>query len=326
MAGLRLLRFFWELGSVHEGADEHRVRNLGLLLLGVCVFVTNFRGESVLTIRKSVTEVGFTLVATDRSGRSLPSLAAADIEVLENGQPVPNFELRPAEDNPLRVGILLDVSDSTRKVWPQTRAALAEFLQRLMRPLDEAVIVALDSKVELQRMLNQPQQAAALLPELEGGGPTALYDSIYSVCQHPAFSEAGVPRRSAIILFSDGDDNLSIHGLDQAIAGAESRGIAVYTISVSRKHGEDSGERVLRKLAESTGGRALVVKQDRELRTALEVISGELRSYYLLYYHPPNEVRTREFRHVRVVPTQNTGPVLRYRDGYSIVPSTDQDH
>jgi hypothetical protein len=188
---VRLLRFVWELGSQHEGADEHRVRNLGLLLLGVCVFVTNFRGESVLTIRKNVTEVGFALVATDRSGRSLPSLSAADIEVLENGQPVPNFEIRPAEDNPLRVGILLDVSDSTRKVWPQTRAALAEFLQQLMRPRDETLIVAFDSKVELQRMLSQPQEAAALIPELQGGGPTALYDSVYSVCQHPAFSEAG---------------------------------------------------------------------------------------------------------------------------------------
>jgi VWFA-related protein len=302
------------------------VRNLGLLLLGVCVFVTNFRGESVLTIHKNVTEVGFALVATDRSGRSLPSLSAADIEVLENGQPVPNFELRPAEDNPLRVGILLDVSDSTRKVWRQTRAALAEFLQQLMGPQDETLIVAFDSKVELQRMINQPQQAAALIPELRGSGPTAIYDALYSVCQHPAFSEAGVPRRSALILFSDGEDNFSIHGLDQAIAGAESRGIAVYTISVSRKRGEDSGERVLRKLAESTGGRAFVLKQDRELRAALEVIRSEMRSYYLLYYHPPNEVRPREFRHVRVVPTQNTGPVLRYREGYSIVPSADQDH
>jgi Ca-activated chloride channel family protein len=323
---LRLLRCVRELGSAHEGADEHRVRHLGLLLLGVCVFVTNLRGESVLTIHKNVTEVGFALVATDRSGRSLPSLSAADIEVLENGQPVPNFELRPAGDNPLRVGILLDVSDSTRKTWPQTRNALVGFLKQLMRPQDETLIVAFDSKIEMQRMLNQSQQVGSLIPELRGGGPTALYDALYSVCQHPAFSEGGVPRRSALILFSDGDDNLSIHGLDQAIASAESRGVAVYTISVRPKRGEDSGESVLRKLADSTGGRAFVVKQDCELRAALEVISGELRSYYLLYYQPPNEVRTREFRHVRVIPTQNTGPVLRYRDGYSIVPSSNEDH
>ena len=78
-----------------------------------------------------------------------------------------------------------------------------------MRPQDETLLVAFDSKVELQRMLRQPQQAAALLPELSGGGPTALYDALYLVCQHPVFSESGVPRRSALILFSDGDDNLS---------------------------------------------------------------------------------------------------------------------
>jgi Ca-activated chloride channel homolog len=324
---VRLPKCARELASSHEGADEHRVRNLGLLLLGVCVFVTNFRGESVLTIHKNVTEVGFALVATDRSGKSLPSLSAADIEVLENGQPVPNFEIRPAENNPLRVGILLDLSDSTRKGWPQTRAALADFLQQLMRPDDETLLVAFDSKVELVRTVSRPKEAAALIPELQGGGPTALYDAVYSVCQHPTFSETGVPRRSALILFSDGDDNLSIHDLDQAIVSAESRCIAVYTISVRhKKQVENPGERILRKLAESTGGRAFVVKQDRELRAALDTISAELRRYYLLYYRPPDEMRSREFRHVRIVPTQNTGPVLRYRDGYSIVPSSERDH
>ena len=322
---MRLLRCVQKVRSAHEGADEHKVRNLGLLLLGVCVFVTNFRGESVLTIRKNVTEVGFAVVATDRSGRSLPSLSAADIEVLENGQPIPDFELRPAEGNPLRVGILLDISDSTRKAWPQTRAALTGFLQELMRPQDETLLVAFDSKVELLHMLTQPQQAAALIPELRGGGPTALYDALYSVCQLPTFSEAGVPRRSALILFSDGDDNLSIHGLDQAIASAESRGIAIYTISVIGKHTDDRGKPVLRRLAESTGGRAFVVKQDTEVSAALESITVELRNYYLLYYHPPDAIRSREFRHVRVVPTKNSGPVLRYRDGYSI-PSADPDH
>ena len=313
------------MGSSHEGADEHRVRNLSLLLLGVCVFVTNFRGESVTTIHKTVTEVGFALVATDRSGRSLPTLSRADIEVLENGQPVPNFELRPAENNPLRVGILVDLSDSTRTSWPQTRSTLVAFLQQLMRHDDQTMLVAFDSKVELLKTLSEPQQAAVLIPALSGGGPTALYDAVYSVCQEPTFAEAGAPRRSALIVFSDGNDNLSMHGLDQAIAGAQSRGIAVYTISTHRRKVENPGDRVLRKLAETTGGHYFVVKGDGELRAALLAISAELRSYYLLYYRPPNE-SGREFRHVRVVPTQNTGPVLRYRDGYTIVPSQGSDH
>jgi signal transduction histidine kinase len=45
-----------------------------------------------------VSEVRLTLVATDRNDRHLPNLSPADIVVLEDGQPIPHFELRPAGD------------------------------------------------------------------------------------------------------------------------------------------------------------------------------------------------------------------------------------
>jgi len=290
------------------------------------VFVTNFRGESIPVIRRTVTEVGFTLVATDHSGRSVPTLSAADIEVLDNGRPIPNFELRPAENNPLRVGIMLDLSESTKKNWVVTEKAVTNFLQQLMRPKDQMLLVAFDSKVELERTVTEPQQVTALIPTLQGGGSTALYDAVYSTCRNATFIDGGEPRRSALILFSDGEDNLSMHDLEQTIGGAQSRGIAVYTISVHSRRVEYPGDRVLRKLADATGGRDFVIRQEGDLRTAFETISSELRSYYLLYYRPPNETGTREFRHVRVVPTQGAGPVLRYRDGYYTVPLPAGDH
>ncbi|HMK22157.1 MAG TPA: hypothetical protein VK466_07460 [Terriglobales bacterium] len=92
-------------------------------------------------IRKRVSEVRFTLVATDQNNRPLPALSPADILVLEDGQPVPRFDLRAGADLPLRVAVVLDLSDSTLKYWTAVRNALLRSLQNVMRPEDTLLVV-----------------------------------------------------------------------------------------------------------------------------------------------------------------------------------------
>jgi Ca-activated chloride channel homolog len=309
-------------GSTTKSADELNVTNRpALLLLSLVVLVTNFTGESSPVIRRTVSEVQIRLVATDHDGKAVPTLKPADITVLEDGQPIRNFELRPASDLPLRVGILLDTSDSTSAAWLVTKAAVADFLRQTLRPDDQALIVAFDSRVELERMVTDPQQAVSLIATPHPGGQTALFDTVYSTCQNALFNDFREPRRSAIIIFSDGKDNLSWHDLDQTIEKAEFNGIAVYSISTHGRRVENSGDAVLHSLAATTGGHDFVVSAPREMREALLTVREELRSSYLLYYHPPNEsAGQREFRRVRVVPAQDSGPLLRHKSGYYTVP------
>jgi hypothetical protein len=98
-----------------------------------------------------VSEVRLTLVATDRNDRHLPNLSPADIVVLEDGQPIPHFELRPAGDLPLRVGVVLDLSDSNQKSWGAVRNTLLQSLQQSMRADDELLVTAFNSRIELER-------------------------------------------------------------------------------------------------------------------------------------------------------------------------------
>ena len=102
-------------------------------------------------IRKRVSEVRLTLVATDRNERPLPTLSPADIAVLDNGQPVSHFDLRPAGDVPLRVALVLDLSESTKESWAVMRDALANSLRQSLRPGDKLMVLAFGSKIELQR-------------------------------------------------------------------------------------------------------------------------------------------------------------------------------
>jgi Ca-activated chloride channel homolog len=288
---------------------------LTLLLLG-----NTFASDTAPIIRKRVSEVQLTLVATDRNDRPVLGLSPADITVLEDGRPIPHFELRSAADLPLRVGIVLDLSGSTQKSWNAARATLIQSLGALMRPGDQLLILAFNSKIEMERTMADPAQLETALEQPASGGLTALYDTIYHVCGHSIFVGERQPHRSALILFSDGEDDLSLHGLQEAIAKAEINGISIYTVTTHNPKVQTGGDAVLHEIAGATGGRDFVVKDVRQLQSALSTIQEELRSSYLLYYHPPDEVGSRAFRRVYVLPTQPDGSQVRSRAGYFTAP------
>ena len=193
-----------------------------LLFVTFVLIATRSTGESPLLFRKRVSEVRLTVVATDRDGRPVPALSPQDIVVLEDGRSIPNFDLRPAGELPLRVGIVLDLSDSTQKSWTAVRAALIQPLRQIMRPGDESLILSFSTKIVAQTVVTAPSQLEdALAQPHSTGGLTALYDTVYQVADDPIFQNDGEPTRSALILFSDGEDDLSLHGLSDAIARAE---------------------------------------------------------------------------------------------------------
>lgn len=303
------------------GADHASVkRKIGWLLLTFQLAVPCVASESTPLVRKRVSEVQFIVVATDQNNRPLPTLSPADIMVLEDGQPIQRFELRSATDLPLRIGVVLDLSDSTRKSWATVRSALIRSLQEVMRPNDELLLLAFNSKMELERRVADPAQLAAVLDAPEAGGLTALYDTLFQACGRPVFLSDREPHRSALILFSDGEDDLSLHSLGDAIARAQRAGVAIYTVATHNPKNVSTGDAVLRDLAAATGGRDFVVKDASQLAGALSEINDELRSSYLLYYRVPLEAGVRAFRRVHVIPTQAGGSHVRLRAGYYTAP------
>ncbi len=295
-------------------------RNLTLLALIFLSTAASFSAESAFLVRKRVSEVQFMLVATDQHNRPLLNLSPGDITILDNGQPISNFGLRSAADLPLRIGVVLDLSDSNTKSWTTIKSAVARSLQDVMRPDDELLILAFNSKIELERTLNNPAQIEELLTNAPAGGLTALYDTLYHACDHPLFVDNREPHRSALIVFSDGEDDLSLRGLNDAIARAQLRGVSIYTVASHNPKKTSTGDAVLRSLATATGGRDYIVKNADQLRGALSAINDELRNSYLLYYRVPEESGSRVFRQVHVLSTQRDGAHIRSRAGYFTAP------
>jgi Ca-activated chloride channel homolog len=300
---------------------DHGVRlALTVLLLFFLSGPPSFAGESSPVLRKRVSEVRLALVATDHKNRPIPNLSATDIAVVDDGHPVSHFELRSATDLPLRLGVVVDLSDSTLKSWPLVKKALADSLQQLLRPNDETLVLTFGSEVALQRILTEPAELNALVQNSVPGGLTALYDSLYRACDHAFFAVDNQPHRSVLILFSDGEDDLSRRSLNEAIAKAQFMGIAIYALSNHNRKHKQAGDAVLHDLAASTGGRDFVVNDERQLQRALSAINGELLSSYLLYYPSPQDPGTRAFRRVFVLPTHRNGLHVRSRGGYFTLP------
>ncbi len=315
---------FPERGQYFVPITKGMSQKLGLLSLLVSLLASGtgvgLAADSVFLVRKRVSEVQFMLVATDLHNRPLAHLSPADIRVLEDGRPVPNFELRSAATLPLRVEILLDLSDSNEKSWANVKNALVRSVEDLMRPKDELLVVGFSSKIEFEHTVSDPRELGEVLANPHTGGLTSLYDAIYHGCDEPLFGDQREPHRSAMILLSDGEDDLSMHGLNDAIMRAERRGISIYTVTTRNGKKSTPGEAVLRDLATNTGGRDYIAKNTEQFRDALSAINEELRSSYLLYYRVPETMGTNTFRRVDVIPTQSNGSQMRSRAGYFTAP------
>jgi VWFA-related protein len=91
--------------------------------------------------------------------------------------------------------------------------------------------------------------------------------------------------------------------------------VTIFTISTNRSGTEGRGDKVLRRLAEETGGRAFFPFEASELATNFQEIARELRSQYSLAYVSTNLAHDGTFRNISIQPLEKTLRV-RAKAGY----------
>jgi Ca-activated chloride channel family protein len=182
------------------------------------------------------------------------------------------------------------------------------------------MLVDFDSGVSLvQDFTSDPNKMAKEIRALKAAGGTALYDAIYQTCDEKLIREVG---RKAIIIMSDGEDQSSRVTMEEALNMALRAEATVFCISVNQGGffgvgGGDSreGDRILKQLAESTGGRIFYPFKVDELDDAFRQINRELRSQYNIGYLSSNERRDGSYRKVEItIPDKNLR--LSYRKAY----------
>jgi VWFA-related protein len=91
--------------------------------------------------------------------------------------------------------------------------------------------------------------------------------------------------------------------------------VTIYAISTNRSGLEERGDKVLRRLADQTGGRAFFPFEAGDLAANFQEIGRELRSQYSLAYVSTNAAHDGTFRNITIQPVDKNLRV-RAKDGY----------
>ena len=118
-----------------------------------------------------------------------------------------------------------------------------------------------------------------------------------------------------MIVISDGEDNRSEHTREEALAMAQRAEVTIFAISTNRSGAEQRGDKVLKRLAEETGGHAFFPFEASDLAEDFRAIGRDLRTQFLLSYTSTNTARDGTFRHISIEPVDKSLHV-RAKTGY----------
>jgi len=243
------------------------------------------------TIRRTVPEVRLQFTVADEQGRLVQNLSPADVRVLDNQSPVERFSDFERDENlPLRLGIVLDTSDSVKAVLPDEKNAALDFLNRVMRPqTDRAFVMAFGASVRVWQTstVDRAGLIAAVGSLKEPGWGTKFYDALHQACEEQLSSgEEATPVHRALIVLSDGEDTQSFHDPRDVMAVALRDEIQIYALTLHNKQVTGRGDFVLQQLADSTGGRYYVAQSSKELPAVFTQIEQDLRTQYYVSFPP----------------------------------------
>jgi Ca-activated chloride channel homolog len=274
---------------------------------------------SVLTIRKRVDEVNVLFIATDKHGKFVRNLNQNDFNFLDDHKPVQSIvAFRRETDLPLKMGLLIDVSGSVRTRFDFEQDAATSFLHHILRGgFDQAFVMGFNAHQQLAQDFTDNITSLSMgVRSLHNGGGTALYDAVYHACRDKLLKEqSDRPIRKALIIVSDGDDNQSEYSQAQAIEMAQRAEVIIYAISTDDSGLILRGDKTLENLANATGGRAFFPFKMKDIRNSFAAIEDELRSQYVVSYHPADFDADGRYRTIEISALKKDLQV-RARRGY----------
>jgi Ca-activated chloride channel family protein len=294
--------------------------------------------QTVIPIEVNLVDVLFTVL--NRRNKLVPDLEKTDFKVFDENKSQEIRFFSRQTDLPLRIGMLLDTSNSVRDRIKFEQDASVNFLFSVVRRnRDEAFVMTFDDEPQiLQPFTSDTGALRDQIVRTKAGGGTAIYDAIYEAClnqlSHPPRPPGDQPDvvRRVMILISDGEDNLSMHTRAEAIEMAQRTSVVIYTISTStqwvslsetnpnktadRKYHLTDGDKILQDLADETGGRSFFPYHVDDLDQSFQDIGDELRNQYSIAYQPANYVLDGRYHRIRVEVLEHKGYRVSARRGY----------
>ena len=272
-----------------------------------------------------------------RDGGPVPGLAATDFEIRDNGVKQ-EVTLARLEEVPIVAVLAFDVSGSVVGEGLEDLRAGGRALLAGLRSHDQAALIVFSQELRVVVPQEGDRSAAERgLDDLRPQGVTGLWDGLYAALKLPVSRG-----RPMVVLFTDGQDNVSWLTREQVHRVAEESDALVYVVAIEPRAGqarpidlpdssltlqslsylghahgaEASALRALRLLAEATGGRLWPAGSSAQLKQTFQQILTEMRSRYLLSYSPTGVAG--EGWHRLEVKVKGHRATVRSRTGYSV--------
>lgn len=292
------------------------------------------------TYRSIVSQVQVTFFATDENNRPVAALTKSDFAVVDNGLVIRNFRsFTAADETSLDVVALVDLSES---VAPRLRVAIREVEQLVAREqsiADDNVAVlyfgaesggtsggtsgaasgAASGEIRPAILCASGCRASGSVSSLltvKSGGATPLLDALIFASDFISHHRrAGA--RPVLILFSDGNDTISLHSAREALDAVVAGGALVYSVDIGKPANPSAGSMFLRQVSDASGGRYFSLQDG--VANVMSAVLEDLRASYVVTYDLPSHQAG--FHSLCLMPTHNLNLTFHSRNGYYYEPS-----
>ncbi len=342
---------------------------IGLAMVALSAWMCVFSGDALaaesakdpaddsgeLTYRSSVSEVRVTFFVNDENNHPMETISREDFAIVDGERIIRRFRsLARSDETSLDVVALVDLSGS---VAPRFRKAINEVLEVIAREQsigdDDISVISFGGDLRATQSRARKNNEADMSPVIfcsracreldfatrlsaaKCGGATPLYDALIFASDFIAQRHrSGV--RPVVILFSDGEDTISMHSRAEALQAVREAGALIYSVDIgtpTNPHLTDRqlnsvsylepGSIFLRQAAEVSGGRYLYLSAGQSQSgggpTVLNAVLDDLRASFVVTYDLPS--RQAGFHSLRLLPTHNLNLTFHSRDGYDYEPN-----
>ena len=238
----------------------------------------------VPSIRLDIKMVMIPTNVTDQHDQPILKLHKEDFRLFEDSteQKIESFSIDQA---PVSLGIVFDASGSMKNKIDKSFTAVEQFLKTSL-PGDEFFLVQFaDVASVVTPFTRDPEQITSNLGLIRPQGWTAMFDAIYLAVNQ--MRHAKNPRKALLIL-SDGGDNNSRYSDGEVINLLREADVQLFAIGLF----DDA--HFLKKAAAETGGAVVAVHNLNDLSDAVDKLSTQVRSQYVLGYYPSSSPERRK--------------------------------
>ncbi len=279
----------------------------------VVLIAASLATSTTVSTQKARFSAGVEAVRVDalvtEGNRPVLNLTAEDFELRDNGV-FQQLTFVEVERVPVSIVLAVDNSSSVAGAQLERLIGASNELLRYVKHDDRVRLVGFSHIMRQQSI--QPATTSLDARRMTAVGSTGLYDAIHTALLLARSGDA----RALALVFTDGRDNSSWLTENDLLETAKRSATVLYVVALPPSNQVESSTTTMETLAEATGGRFLVARNDDEIAVTFRQVLDEFRQRYLLLYTPAGVAPGGA--HKIDVTVRRGGVDVRARSGYEV--------